>query len=61
MEFDAARTDAVAELSKRVITDVGLQPVPVALVVADALAPGADGQQALQRPDIGQGVLVVRG
>lgn len=59
MEFGAARTDAVAELSRRVIRDVGLQPVPVALVVADAFAPRADGQQSLQGLDIVQGVLGV--
>lgn len=45
------------EVHVQVFTEVGLQVVPVTLVVADLPAPGADRQQAAQRLDGGQRLL----
>ena len=53
--FITRRTDAVTELRRGVPRDVGLDSVPVVLVVADALAVRADGQELLQGPHFGQG------
>ena len=41
----------MAEAGLTVLAKVGFQLLPVVLVVADALAIGADGQQSLQLPD----------
>src|SRR4029434_5425435 len=45
---DAVGADAVAEVGLRVVVDVDLDLALVAVVVADLLAPGADGQEAAQ-------------
>ena len=47
----------MAESGRAVGFDVGFDLVPVALIVADTLAGGADGQQAAQGFDFVQGAL----
>src|SRR5688500_11059294 len=47
--FRAVGADPVGELRGRALLDVPLHLVPAPLVVADALARGADGEEALQR------------
>lgn len=49
----------MAEVRVRVLADVCLDLVPVAIVVADLLAVSADGQQAAQGLDLRQRVLEV--
>jgi len=53
--FHALRTNAVGKVSARGFVKVSLHLIPVSLVIADALAPGADGQQSLQSFDMIQG------
>ena len=45
-------TDAVRDLGIGIRRDVFFYLVPIAAVVADLFAPGADGQQTLQRLDL---------
>ena len=54
MLFHALGTDPVAEIGLRVVTNIGLDLVPVALVVADLLAAGADGDQPAEQLDPGE-------
>jgi hypothetical protein len=42
----------VGKISARGIMEVSLNLTPVSFVIANALAPGADGQQPLQRFDM---------
>ena len=56
----ALRTQAVAEFGLGMRTDVGLDLVPVALVVADFLAGHADGQQPAEDLDFREGVFAFR-
>jgi len=51
----AVRADAVTESCLAVGAYVLLEPIPVAPVVAHLLAPGADGQEAVQRLHVCQG------
>src|SRR5208282_3320641 len=53
----ALRAVAVRESGVGVLLDLALHLAPVALVVADFLAGGADGQQAAQGLDLRQGLL----
>ena len=50
--LDALWTNAVRKISARVLMEVSLNLIPVSLVIADALAPGTDGEQLLQRFDL---------
>src|ERR1035437_8208542 len=50
--LETVRANAVREIRPRMRVNVGLDLAPVALVVADALAPGANGEEAVQRFDI---------
>ena len=45
-------TNAVGKIGTRVFMDVSLNLIPVSRIIADAFAPGADGQQLLQRFDL---------
>jgi len=42
----------MGKISARVFMDVSLNLIPVSLIIADALAPGTDGQQRPQRFDL---------
>ena len=42
----------MGKISARVFMDVSLDLVPVSLIIADAFAPGADGQQRPQCFDL---------
>ena len=46
--FRGIGANAVREVGPRVLMDIGLDLAPVALVVTDALAPGADRQEPVQ-------------
>jgi hypothetical protein len=50
--LQALWANAVGKISARVFMEVSLNLIPVSLVITDALAPGADGQQLLQRFDL---------
>jgi hypothetical protein len=50
--LQALWTNAVGKISARVFMEVSFNLIPVSLVIPDALAPGADGQQPLQRFDV---------
>lgn len=52
----ARRADAVAEFCLRMLRYVGLDAVPVSLVIADILTGSADGKQSAERLDFGKGV-----
>src|ERR1039457_993095 len=47
--LEAVGANAVREIGLRVLAKIGLDLAPVALVVANPLAPGANGQQPVQR------------
>src|SRR2546422_8991916 len=51
------RADAMRELSLRTVPNVDLDLAPVALVVADLLAGGADRDQPAQGLDVREGLL----
>ena len=50
--FQALWTNAVGEISAPVFMKVSLKLIPVSCIIADAFAPGADGQQPLQHFDL---------
>ena len=50
--LQALWANAVGKISARVFMEVSLNLIPVSLVITDALAPGADGQQPLQIFDV---------
>ena len=58
--LDAIRADAVGEGGIGVFLDVALHLAPIALVVADFFATGADGQQPAQGLHAGEGFLQVQ-
>ena len=55
----AFRTDAVAELGFRMISDIGLELIPVSPVVPDFLARCADGKETAQLSDFGKGFFEI--
>jgi hypothetical protein len=57
---EALGTDAMGELGVRVISHIDFDLGPVAVVVADLFAGGADGQQPAQGLDFGERVLKFR-
>src|SRR2546426_2507103 len=55
--LQAVRADAVAELRLRMLADIHLDFIPIAVVVAHLLARRADRQQPAQHFDLPEGVL----
>ena len=54
----ATRTDAMTELSLRMVADIGFDSTPVSLVIADFLAGGANRQHSSQGLYLGDSLLL---
>src|SRR4051794_21464363 len=57
ISFGAFRANSMRELGVGAIPDVNLDLCPVAMVVTDLLAVGADREQAAQQLHLGEGCL----